>query len=1572
MLSFDELFQKYRNAKHSQLTLQQLQELRDNLKQVCPEEINSLVKAQQFLCLLKTFRESIAEADKLHGENYPQLLNSLLSVGEDGLYSNNLRFIFELIQNVDDCEFPDPEDHSLTVHFDYSNDKIVLRYNEQGFTPFNVFAITGIAEAAKNVAAGKNEIGEKGIGFKSVFGVTNTVLIRSGWFSFELHKDNFTIPIANYQDESYCTGTEMTLFVPRGKAEHIYREIKKQYCSKEALFSRNPLLFLNKLTSLKMYFDCFRSMEFHVGRSPVPADSQFFKEENVCISVNLHDHENGADYNVEEDFQCIRYTHNVVFSDAACKSRYGKSTKVGSHGGKSMTLQAIFPKPEYISTVGKGALYSFLPTQLRFTVPVVCHVPFKLDASREFVDPQGNNLWFQNSCQYFTELLDYAYQDLAKSVKNEIVFYLPDLGENLFAKNNGKEKCLSIRKDLSKQHFCQLPIFYTTNEHLVPIDKIFCFDAEEKILEPVEACRLLSPQGELFLLPGGKHLPALGIRTERKIYQRLFFEAIHHPAKTADIVRYLNQADFHPRDTDFPDTPFSLTLEQVSLFMGSKPIADLFMNYSKKCLSDGKRPRFSVAAPSFISIQDALYEDFKPSEAPRIVERYLTWCKESSVLLDIDTEQYLPCYNSLVLSAGNPLTSFAAFCYAIDSRDTFSVRMKQHEISERLNQLSESDEGSAQDYLRELRNNRLMGRDAIGKRQYRNYIDLILQSGTSPERFIQELLQNADDCEYADGVVPEFSLVQKKNKITTRYNEKGFTRGNIRSITAIGESTKKLLLNQDASQIGEKGVGFKTIFAVASMVEIHSGAYHFSLSAQAPTIPESLGQNFEDETGTRMEITLKNGAISPAFHSERNVLELCLCLRKLKKLHINGTHVTIVDEDATRTITINNRSHKFRRFTYSFTLNDAALQERENGLRHISSRQQIICYIPEKIVAKDYPLYCGLPTNHRIKVPLVIDAPFMLTTSREEIETGSKCWNDQVRTALYTSVLSVLNQLRQGERYKILRFIRFNPRRYGSQTVYVNDMFDSAYLNNYDFLSSIQAAEILPTFTDNVFVSVNSLTAMRYPEAINILFHSGCFGIIPSSAALDIPKDDSLDSTLNALGCQIAPFSKYFPVLYKYSERYIENSNFRDSFYACLQQYAPESYQTLLQKLSIIPVYSRSGGSTVYVPWEEDSIFVKRGCRKSEDNYYILNEQILPKSVCEQILGVNINEMNAEWERSRYNDNLGNIINGNNLPEIYSYLLSEFHKGSFDKYHSWVFLMGMKDTLPLKNQLGDLTYSNLFICDEDTGYFQSELVRALSVHDECKRFADQLKYPSLSLIHYEDILYSEPLTTDDVEDLTDDYFINNEEILRSFYRNGQLPDELIQDYGLEYITLQGSLEEENYEFPEAPVRSLSRLRNHVHSMICDAPRIISVKVEQAVHKLQYSSGNTARPDDKNIRRETMSMYTPEGAHQCCFCQKCLKVKDYNFIEVNNIIANPRYYLPQMRVALCLECSKEFEAIRAKNSRNDGEDPFLKAIRDAQIGTAGFVDIPFGRNEHIRFTATHLAEIQEILRYMSQK
>ena len=135
---------------------------------------------------------------------------------------------------------------------------------------------------------------------------------------------------------------------------------------------------------------------------------------------------------------------------------------------------------------------------------------------------------------------------------------------------------------------------------------------------------------------------------------------------------------------------------------------------------------------------------------------------------------------------------------------------------------------------------------------------------------------------------------------------------------------------------------------------------------------------------------------------------------------------------------------------------------------------------------------------------------------------------------------------------------------------------DCEYRNQYDCLSEVRAANLLPTFERSVFVSVKSSAAYRFPEAANYLFEAGCFGAIPATAALDIPGDESFDSTLNAMGCVEAPFAQVIPLLKKYAGSYIENDIFRESFYAYLQG-VPEEYLQSLKETPIIPVFSIQG-----------------------------------------------------------------------------------------------------------------------------------------------------------------------------------------------------------------------------------------------------------------------------------------------------------------------------------------------------------------------------------------------------------
>lgn len=1577
MTTLQQLQSDYGEVDCRDLGSRKLEQLRDGLKEVVSAEIVTADSGREFIELLKKFRKAVAENDKLHGDNYPQLLNSLLSVGEDGLYSNSLRFIFELIQNVDDCDYKDSSDCKLDMRFDFENDEIILTYNEIGFTPFNVFAITGIAEAAKNVSSEKNQIGEKGIGFKSVFGVANKVWIRSGWFSFELHKENFTIPVPIYKNFEFCNGTQMTLYVP-GKAKQIYKEIKGQYCKRDALFSRNPLLFLNKLTSLKFYFDTFRSMEFHVSRTENEDFETFKIERDIDISVDLRDYENGSEVKVREIIHCTRYTYYVTFSKMACRARYGEKTQVGQENGKAMILSVVVPDTDYITTVGNGALYSFLPTQLKLNVPIVCHVPFKLDASREFVDPQDNNLWFKEASNYLSELIEKVYLDYCHKVKENIVRYLPDKNKSLFAINNGKEECLTEQKCFNGAHYLDLPIFYTVDNNYKKSDEIFCFSESENIDEPEKVYRLMENQNSLFLspIPVGR----FSIKIATGIKRQMFKQALNPGIKSSAILDYLDSVNYdYPENLIREFEPINITQAQLENIIKHKRLLKALRTISSNDIKNNKRFKLEITDGNFQAISDLFDDEFEMSDIPEAAKKYLSYCNNKCLCLDEKDDFFLPCHNVLLLSANNPLSSFASFCYVIDEKDTFSILIKMREASKELDHYENGD-CSDEEYLRRLCNIRKIIKESLGKDGYRSYLDIILKSGTDRSRFIQELLQNADDCLYDQEVTPTFSLSINENTIITEYNETGFTRANIRSITAIGESTKNKLLSNNNKSIGEKGVGFKTIFAISSKITIHSGNYHFSLSDKEPTIPRVINDAGVDSvSGTKMEIELKGGEAFPTY-KEKDILELCLCLRNLKKLTIGKHNVTINDTDDKRTITIGSRNYVFKCFHHDFTIVDeATLEERMNWSRVISADQQIVFFVPEFSIEKNYyfPLYCGLPTKHKIRIPIAIDAPFSLTTSREEIETEGSKWNNIIRREIYAGLIDVIDSLKKDERSKVFRFLRFIPRFQGAVRVYVNETFDNRYLNEYDFLAQLQRKEIIPTYNNDVFAVPIQHTAYRFPEAAIYIIRKlslSKYEGIDSSSVIDKETGD-YDSVLNAFACEDAKYSTVLPIIFKYAERFIRDEGFRTALYEYLEKANNEfivqthdEYIYKIKDLKIIPVYGIESGATEYISWKEDSIFVKPSSTRSEDNYYVLNEKLLPKSKCEKIYSANINEMSIEYEHSRYNAMLKEIINsGKDITSIYKYIIAEYKAGRLTKNDSFGLLRA--NHVPLKNALGQITMNELFTCEQEKqGYFTTKLLMEITVHEECRNLAKDLCYRPLNEIHYDDLRYYEELTQDEVEELLDEpdhYFVNYEELLRSFYRDGLLSDALLQEYNLEYLSYGGyDTASYSFEFPSEQVENRASLAEHIRKLWKTPVRIITVEEMRSVQKIKTHDGKQFPYDRSYSRNIMLNTYSPEGRNDLCFCQMCLTPKPKGYIEVNNIEISPEYFFSQLRITLCLECSKKFEALR----RNDSiRNAFIESIIDYDIYDESTVEISIGSGDTITFTAKHLAEIQEILK-----
>ncbi len=135
--------------------------------------MKSLQENEDFSALIAD-RESYVNANNRKYNNF-QIFEFLA-----GLYDDPSHFVYEILQNAED-------EGAHNVAFELYEDKLVINHNGKDFDFKDVAAITGIAISTKS-RDDLNLIGKFGIGFKSVFAITNSPIIYSGKFHFEIQE----------------------------------------------------------------------------------------------------------------------------------------------------------------------------------------------------------------------------------------------------------------------------------------------------------------------------------------------------------------------------------------------------------------------------------------------------------------------------------------------------------------------------------------------------------------------------------------------------------------------------------------------------------------------------------------------------------------------------------------------------------------------------------------------------------------------------------------------------------------------------------------------------------------------------------------------------------------------------------------------------------------------------------------------------------------------------------------------------------------------------------------------------------------------------------------------------------------------------------------------------------------------------------------------------------------------------------------------------------------------------------------------------------------------------------------
>jgi len=130
----------------------------------------------------------------------------------------------------------------------------------------------------------------------------------------------------------------------------------------------------------------------------------------------------------------------------------------------------------------------------------------------------------------------------------------------------------------------------------------------------------------------------------------------------------------------------------------------------------------------------------------------------------------------------------------------------------------------------------------------RNALTLLSKELYSDDvHFVMELVQNAEDNDYPEGTTPKLRFELQNSVLTILNNEIGFTEQNVKSICSVGASTKR---EHTKGYIGEKGIGFKSVFKVTDRPEIHSAGFHFRFDGETKIIPEWQETETEGKTWT--------------------------------------------------------------------------------------------------------------------------------------------------------------------------------------------------------------------------------------------------------------------------------------------------------------------------------------------------------------------------------------------------------------------------------------------------------------------------------------------------------------------------------------------------------------------------------------------------------------------------------------------------------------------------------------------------------------------------------------------------
>ncbi|HPG57396.1 MAG TPA: AAA domain-containing protein, partial [Candidatus Wallbacteria bacterium] len=325
---------------------------------------------------IKEARLEWIESSKRNNFNFDAILS--------GLYKDASHFIFEIIQNAEDAG-------ASRIEFYLKESGLEIIHNGRNFTIEDIDSVTSIGNSTKKEDI--NAIGKFGVGFKSVYAVTSTPVIKSG--EFDITIKDFVLPQINLYKEKH-KDTRIIL-----EFKHKFRsaaEIYEKTRSRLEAFEMETLLFLNSIKEIKIDYE----NDYKIYSKTV---KNYNKNRKGYFLVKLSG-------DVSESYllavRLFEIDGKQLETKVALKVRYDETGSL-----------------ELVPAAKSSKLTVFFPTNEETYMRCLIHAPFKTTPSRDnvpFNDAQNIKIT-ENVGDHLKELISFAKEE--KLLKLDFLNILP-------------------------------------------------------------------------------------------------------------------------------------------------------------------------------------------------------------------------------------------------------------------------------------------------------------------------------------------------------------------------------------------------------------------------------------------------------------------------------------------------------------------------------------------------------------------------------------------------------------------------------------------------------------------------------------------------------------------------------------------------------------------------------------------------------------------------------------------------------------------------------------------------------------------------------------------------------------------------------------------------------------------------------------------------------------------------------------------------------------------------------------------------------------------------------------------